>query len=128
MTCESYDLGMAIYGVGTCPVDVDALACLVSRKSGELVFFCPLCGLAFREPPPPTELNCVLRLDELAPTGVVPASREQVEAAGLVDAVELDETFVGWVEEVLWTRPAPGETEEEGTKNHLDRWYRGDRT
>jgi hypothetical protein len=88
-----------------------------------VVFFCPLCGVAFAEPPPPRELNEILRLDELAPAGVVIATRAQVEAAVGTEIVELHEQSKRWVEEVLWHPPAPGETDEDATKALFDRWY-----
>jgi hypothetical protein len=58
---------VALYGTSLCPVDGDSLASLVSRKSGEVVLFCPICGVAFCEPPPRWELNEIVRLDDLAP-------------------------------------------------------------
>jgi hypothetical protein len=116
-----------LYGVGMCPVDGDSLACLKSRESGEVVLFCPICGLSFREPPEHWELNENLRLDELAPIGVTVASRQEVEAAGLIGIKELDDTWKRWVEEVLWKPPPSGESEAVATKVHFDRWYRGER-
>jgi len=118
---------MELFGVGMCPVDGDVLACLKSRKTGDVVLFCPICGLSFREPPAKWELNENIRLDELAPTGVMVASREEVEAAGLTPIVELNETWKGWIEEVLWRASANAESEEAATKEHFDRWYRGER-
>jgi hypothetical protein len=106
-----------------CSVCADSLACLESRKTHEVVLFCPLCGVAFAEAPPPWELNEILRLDELAPAGVVLPTREQVEAAVQTEIVELDEQWERWIEEVLWRPPAPGETDEEATKAHFDQWY-----
>jgi hypothetical protein len=73
---------MKAYGVGTCPVDFDVLACLRSRATGDLVFFCPLCGCTFRTLPPTGELKETVRLDQLAPVGVVLASHDAIIAAG----------------------------------------------
>ena len=106
-----------------CSVCGDSLACLAARKSGRLVFFCPLCGVAYREPPPLWELEEILRLDELAPAGVALASRAELEVAGFADIEELGGTWMGWIEEVLWRPPGKGKTDEEATKAHFDRWY-----
>lgn len=107
-----------------CPVDADSLTCLVSRKTGTLVLFCPLCGVAFGEPPRPFDTDgIVLRVDELAPAGLIPATRREIEAAGIAEIVVLDETVVSWVEEVLWQPPRRGQTDEEATKLLFDRWY-----
>lgn len=108
-----------------CPVCADSLACLESRETREIVFFCPLCGLAFAEPPPLRELKEVVRLDELAPAGVALPTREHVEAFTHAEIVELNGQWERWVEEVLWQPPAPGESDEEATKAHFDRWYSG---
>lgn len=118
-----YDLSVKAYGIGMCPVDADVLACLRSRATGDIVFFCPLCGCAFRTPPPSYELDEIQRLDELAPAGVVIASREEIVAAGFQGAIELDQTWVRWVKEVLWRKPPEEHTDEEATKIHFDRWY-----
>lgn len=121
---RSYDGLVVVYGTGMCPVDADSLTCLMSRRTGTLVFFCPLCGVAFRETPLRFDTDgMVLRIDELAPAGVVPATRSEIEAAGITEVVELDDTVVSWVEKVLWRPPQAGQTDEEATKILLDRWY-----
>jgi hypothetical protein len=104
--------------------------CRVScRKTGALVLFCPVCGVAFSEPPRPFDTDgMMLRLDELAPEGVIPATQGDIETAGITEMVELDEMVTSWVEEVLWQPSDRDETEEETTKRHFDRWYQGDRS
>lgn len=110
-----------------CPVDGDSLACLKSRATGKIVFFCPICGLAFKEPPVAWELNDNCRLDEFAPTGVVLPSRGELETAGATDLREMDGAWGQWVEDILWVPPPPGKADEEATKALFDRWYRGER-
>jgi hypothetical protein len=121
---RTYDRLVVVYGTGMCPVDGDSLTCLVSRKTETLVLFCPLCGVGFREAPRPFDTDgMALRIDELAPAGVVPATRGEIEAAGITEVVELNDTVVSWVDEVLWQPPRAGQTDEEATKVLFDRWY-----
>lgn len=113
---------MPIYGTGDCPIDGDRLASLVSRDTGRLVFFCPLCGVAFRDVPEPGDTDgMVLRLDELAPEGVILATREQVDAAGIVDVDEMVGYWEKWLDEVLWQPPGAGEVDEGASR--VKRWY-----
>jgi hypothetical protein len=109
-------------------VDWDPFVCLMSRKPEGLVFFCPMCGLATRELRDPGDTDAmVLRLDELAPAGVVAATRGDLEAAGITEIVEVDDRTASWVAEVLWQPSGQHETDGEATKLFFDRWYRGDR-
>jgi hypothetical protein len=118
---------MDLYGTGMCPVDGDVLACLRSRATGKIVFFCPICGLSFREPPPEWEVSEDIRLNDLAPTGVGLPSREEVDAAHLASIKALDATWMKWIEDVLWRPPLAGQTDEEATRWLFDRWYCGER-
>ena len=53
------------------------------------MFFCPLCGVAWRQPPPQYELNEVSSLEELAPAGIELPSKYDVDTAGFTQVREL---------------------------------------
>ena len=63
---------MTLFSLGDCPVCADSGAVLVVRSldSGRLCFFCPLCGIAWADPPPLGVLDHVHSLDDLAPSGI----------------------------------------------------------
>lgn len=82
-----------LYGKAECPVCADSgsLICLKAVRTGVLFFYCPLCGVAFRElPSPPTALEEILSLEQLAPGGAVLPDRNEIEASG-VEMEEIDD-------------------------------------
>jgi hypothetical protein len=85
-----------LFGTMECPVCADSgsLICLKRKQAGAFVFYCPLCGIAFREVPPPGTVDEILSLQQIAPDGVELPSRQEVEASGL----ELEEVSDHWLE------------------------------
>jgi hypothetical protein len=73
-----------VYSVGDCPVCSDSGAVIVLRRldTPRSVFLCPLCGVAWNEPPP-RQLDEIVSLDTLAPNGVTLPTNEEVGATGL---------------------------------------------
>ena len=84
-----------IYSAGDCPVCFDSGAVIVLMRTDthRSVFLCPLCGVAWNQPPPPTQLHSVASLKELAPNGVALPTAEEARATGL-PLVEL--TYDEW--------------------------------
>ena len=74
-----------LYGKAECPVCADSgsLIALKRKETGAFVFYCPLCGTAFRGIPQPYQLEEVLSLEQIAPDGVVVPSLEEIEASRL---------------------------------------------
>lgn len=88
-----------VFGIADCPVCADsgALIALKPRRPGAgLVFFCPLCGCAFREPTPPRTLDQILSVEQVAPEGVVLPSDDEVVSSGL-DLVKLPGHWLEWL-------------------------------
>ena len=65
-----------------CPVCAGsgALLCVRALPSRALVYFCPLCGVAWRDCPRPYVLDEILRLEELAPAGIELPTRAELDA------------------------------------------------
>jgi hypothetical protein len=84
-----------LFGRNECPVCADSgsLICLKRRTVGGFVFYCPLCGIAFPEVPPPLTVDEVLSLQQVAPGGVVLPSPQELEAC---DA-ELEQVSDHWL-------------------------------
>lgn len=74
-----------IYSVGDCPVCADSGAVLLLKAVGSdrMVFLCPLCGVAWREPPVDRRLDEVETLQDLAPNGVALPTVSEATATGL---------------------------------------------
>jgi hypothetical protein len=76
-----------LYGTPTCPVCVDsgALICLKSKEDLNLIFYCPLCGLACTEIPRNDVITDaeIFSLDQLAPSGVDLPTLDDITTAGL---------------------------------------------
>jgi hypothetical protein len=92
----------SLFAFGHCPVCADSgivigLACL---DSGELVFYCPLCGLAWRSPPG-HRVDELTALSDLAPLGVRLPTKEEVNASGYPASEILDEQWYALLESEL---------------------------
>jgi hypothetical protein len=74
-----------IYSVGDCPVCADSGAILLLKATGSkrMVLFCPLCGVAWREPPAKRQLDEIMTLQDLAPNGVTLPTSSEAMGAGL---------------------------------------------
>lgn len=81
----------ALYSAGECPVCADSGALLVLKALGtaRLFLFCPLCGVAWREPPIPNHLEEILTPAALAPDGVELPSVDDVQRAAIKGVVEV---------------------------------------
>lgn len=79
-----------LYSAGECPICIDSGALLVLKAvgAGGLILFCPVCGVAWRSPPPPNRVDEILTADLLAPEGVeLPTSVDVRELPYEVEAV-----------------------------------------
>ncbi len=83
------DKPSVIFSVGTCPVDpgFGQVVVLARRDQRTLVYFCPACGTAWRDPPG-DEVNDVNELAELAPAGVELPSMQDLRNSGMADRVD----------------------------------------
>ena len=85
-----------IYSAGDCPVCADSGAVLLLRAvgSGRMFFFCPLCGVAWPEPPVDQRLDSIATLTALAPGGVALPTIEEALSSGFpVAEVSFDEWY-----------------------------------
>ncbi len=80
------------------------LAVLVSLSSGEVLYVCPMCGVAWQEIPTPQTVDDIIAIESAAPEGLrYPTDREIIglRAAGVqVTEVVLDD-WRGDLEEVV---------------------------
>jgi len=74
-----------MYSAGHCPVCADSGAVLLLKAhgSGRLFFFCPLCGVAWPEPPLDRRLDTVFDLLSFAPDGVVLPTYKEAVSTGV---------------------------------------------
>jgi hypothetical protein len=83
-----------MFSAGDCPVcgDSGALIALISNATGTVIVFCPLCEVAWDEPPN-GRVDTVWTLKELAPRGAALAKRQQLIGAklGPFEPVSTDE-------------------------------------
>jgi hypothetical protein len=80
-----------IYSAGDCPVCADSGALLLLKAIGtaRVFFFCPLCGVAWREPPMPHHLDEILTPAALAPDGVELPSVDEVRQGAFKGVVQV---------------------------------------
>jgi hypothetical protein len=73
-----------LFSAGDCPTCADsgAVILLKSRGSGLTFFLCPMCGVAWQEPPSITQLDTVFELAKFAPDGVVLPTAEEASETG----------------------------------------------
>ena len=98
MTPKSVPNKTVLVSVGPCPVCGAFAPVLVLVKVADqrLVYFCPGCETAWREPPIFPVLNAVDSLETLAPSGVrLPV---QSETGELTNAVDVD--YESWREDL----------------------------
>jgi hypothetical protein len=85
-----------IYSVGDCPVCADSGAVLLLKVVGSerMVFFCPVCGVAWREPPADRRLDEIRTLQDLAPNGVeLPTGPEAMGTGLALTEVDFEDWF-----------------------------------
>ena len=85
-----------LYSIGDCPVcsDSGAMILLIDVGTKRSVFFCPLCGVAWSEPPPALQLDEISALENLAPNGVTLPTATEARATGLpLTEVAFDEWY-----------------------------------
>src|SRR6476620_10121022 len=80
-----------VYSAGDCPAcpGFGKLLVLFSVRSGRNVFYCPTCGTAWDSLSPPSRLDQVRTIHEVAPDGVRLPSRAEVDRLSF--PVEADE-------------------------------------
>jgi hypothetical protein len=76
---------MRIFSIGDCPVCADsgAVVLLKPQSAGPLFYFCPLCGVAWAEPPEYPRLDSISTLAEFAPNGALLPSAEEAARTGV---------------------------------------------
>jgi hypothetical protein len=85
-----------IHSAGDCPVCADSGALILLKASGlgKIILFCPLCGVAWREPPADRQLDEISTLESLAPNGVtLPTSSEALATGFQLTEHPLEEWF-----------------------------------
>jgi hypothetical protein len=85
-----------IYSAGDCPVCADsgAVVLLKARGSGRFFFVCPLCEVAWAEPPPPNQLDAILNRRLFAPEGAVLPTPGEASSTGFqLTALAADEWY-----------------------------------
>jgi hypothetical protein len=85
-----------VYSVGDCPVCADSGVVLLLKvvDSDKMVLFCPLCGVAWREPPADRRLDDIETLQNLAPNGVALPTASEATATGFaLTEVAFDDWF-----------------------------------
>jgi hypothetical protein len=88
-----------IYSVGDCPVCADSGAVLLVKAfgSGQLFFYCPLCGVAWTQPPE-GRIDDITELKALAPNGLcLPTSVEALASGFRLTALPV-ETWARFLE------------------------------
>jgi hypothetical protein len=91
------------YSLGMCPVCGVEILVLMQRTTCQLVFWCPACEVAWRQPPPADEINEAKALEEVAPGGVrLPHTSEVKHLAGVVE--QPDDTWRAQLARVLADR------------------------
>ena len=85
LTVDSDRDQQKIYSAGDCPVCADSGAVLLLKAHGSaaMLFFCPLCGVAWREAPFRRRLDTVSSLTDLAPSGAALPTVEEAVSTGL---------------------------------------------
>jgi hypothetical protein len=84
-----------LFSAGDCPVCSDSGAVLLLKAVGtdQIIFYCPLCGVAWDEAPKSHYLDEIEPLETFAPAGVTLPTASEAKATGLV-LVETD--FSEW--------------------------------
>ena len=82
-----------LYSVGECPVCFDSGAVTVLKAMGvdAFLYYCPLCGLAWTQPPTGGRLDEINEIKALAPNGVALPGEQEVRSLNfpLTDASSL---------------------------------------
>jgi len=85
-----------LFSIGDCPVCADSgeVILLKAATFKRLLFYCPLCGVAWLNPPKEHRLNEVNALKDLAPDGVsLPTIFEALESGFDPFTVEFETWF-----------------------------------
>jgi hypothetical protein len=92
-----------LYSAGDCPVCADSGAVLLlkAQGSGRLFVFCPLCGVAWPEPPIARRLDTIFALTRFAPAGVVLPTVEEAMSIGFSLKEEPFERWDRFLEDLL---------------------------
>lgn len=81
-----------LFSAGDCPVcsDSGTLLCVWSLEGSRVILFCPLCEVAWKEPPDENRVDTVTSLGEIAPQGIRLPSVDEVERSGISPRLEVD--------------------------------------
>jgi len=76
---------MRFYIIGECPACIGSgdLLALLSKKDNSLFYYCPACGLAWRDMP--SQVDEMNSLDDFAPNGVIAAGKDDLVSRGIND-------------------------------------------
>jgi hypothetical protein len=86
-----------LFSAGNCPVCADSgtLLYVWSHATRRVVLFCPLCEVAWIEPPDENRVDTVSSLDEIAPQGIRLPSENEVQRSGISPRVEVEKAEWG---------------------------------
>jgi hypothetical protein len=96
-------MNLRLFSLGNCPVcsDSGAVLLIAEKLSGRLLFHCPLCGVAWKKPPIPDQLDEIRSLKELAPEGISLPTDGQVFGSGFDVAVSSMELWLPRLQDEL---------------------------
>ena len=81
-----------LFSAGECPVCADSgtLLYVWSLAGSRVILFCPLCEVAWGEPPGESQVETITSLDEMAPEGIRLPSEDEVEQSGMSPQLEVE--------------------------------------
>jgi len=96
-----------LFSAGDCPVCADSgtLLYVWSLGASHVILFCPLCEVAWSEPPGESKVDTVTSLDEMAPQGIRLPSEDEVEQSGMSPRLEVEREEWGPLIEVHTGEP-----------------------
>lgn len=91
-----------LFSAGDCPVCSSSgiLALLVSVADESAVFACPLCGVAWKTPPPPHTVDEIVAIEEAAPQGLRFPTVEEIHAVRSKGVHLLEVELVDWADDL----------------------------
>src|SRR5262245_33476861 len=95
MRPREFERQMSIFSIGDCPVCFGngGVFCLKRADTGSLVFYCPMCGVAWKRPPE-GRIDEINLLEQVAPFGAEIANEADLRLGNIVfqtDAEDLED-------------------------------------